>query len=150
QHSTEGKIKEPNLAAEAGQGLLSAVTSYTKGDKGGMMKSAMGLVKLATGSQKEAENFTRATRTSPADCISFSGCKDSQTSMGAVGAGKATGAMPSSLVSELSMTSSQPSAHFLYCCSEILRGKYNQKPQLLSSHPIVCSSCLICHAPMNT
>lgn len=31
-YSTEGKIKEPNLAAEAGQGLLSAVTSYARGD----------------------------------------------------------------------------------------------------------------------
>lgn len=32
QYSTEGKIKEPNLAAEAGAGLLSAVTSYARGD----------------------------------------------------------------------------------------------------------------------
>lgn len=31
-YSTEGKIKEPNLAAEAGSGLLSAVTSYARGD----------------------------------------------------------------------------------------------------------------------
>ena len=31
-YSTEGKIKEPNLAAEAGQGLMSAVTSYARGD----------------------------------------------------------------------------------------------------------------------
>ena len=31
-YSTEGKIKEPNLAAEAGQGLLSAVGSYARGD----------------------------------------------------------------------------------------------------------------------
>lgn len=31
-YSTEGKIKEPNLAAEAGQGLLSAVSSYARGD----------------------------------------------------------------------------------------------------------------------
>lgn len=31
-YSTEGKVKEPNLAAEAGQGLLSAVSSYARGD----------------------------------------------------------------------------------------------------------------------
>ena len=31
-YSTEGKIKEPNLAAEAGQGLLSAVGAYARGD----------------------------------------------------------------------------------------------------------------------
>ena len=31
-YSTEGKVKEPNLAAEAGQGLMSAVSSYARGD----------------------------------------------------------------------------------------------------------------------
>ncbi|KAJ9106823.1 hypothetical protein QFC19_002951 [Naganishia cerealis] len=32
-YSTEGKIKEPNLLAEAGQGLMSAGVSYLKGDE---------------------------------------------------------------------------------------------------------------------
>lgn len=36
-YSTEGKIKEPNLAAEAGQGLLSAATSYARGDMVGIL-----------------------------------------------------------------------------------------------------------------
>lgn len=31
-YSHEGKIKEPNLAAEAAQGLLGAVSSYARGD----------------------------------------------------------------------------------------------------------------------
>lgn len=71
QYSTEGKIKEPNLAAEAGQGLLSAVTSYARGDMGGVMKSAMGIFKTATGNTKKAEDYSRATRTSPADVVSY-------------------------------------------------------------------------------
>lgn len=70
QYSTEGKIKEPNLAAEAGQGLLSAVTSYARGDMGGVFKSAMGLVKTASGNTQKAERYARATRTSPADAVS--------------------------------------------------------------------------------
>lgn len=37
-YSTEGKIKEPNLLAEAGQGLLGAGMSYLKGDMGGLFK----------------------------------------------------------------------------------------------------------------
>ena len=69
QYSTEGKVKEPNLALEAGQGLLSAVTSYARGDMGGVFKSAMGLVKTATGNTQKAEQYARATRTSAADCV---------------------------------------------------------------------------------
>ena len=71
QYSTEGKLKEPNLAAEAGQGLLSAVTSYARGDMGGVLKSALGLVKTAGGSTQKAEKYARATKTSPADVVSF-------------------------------------------------------------------------------
>lgn len=59
------------MAAEAGQGLLSAVTSYARGDMGGVFKSAMGLVKTATGSTQKAEKITKATRTSPADVVRF-------------------------------------------------------------------------------
>lgn len=40
-YSTEGKIKEPNLLAEAGQGLLGAGMSYLRGDLGGMFKGVM-------------------------------------------------------------------------------------------------------------
>jgi len=69
KYSTEGKVKEPNLAAEAGQGLLSAVSSYARGDMGGVFKSAMGLVKTATGNTQKAEKIAKATRTSPADVV---------------------------------------------------------------------------------
>jgi hypothetical protein len=70
QYSTEGKIKEPNLAAEAGQGLLSAATSYAKGDMGGVFKSMSGLIKTASGNTQKANDYARATRTSPADVVS--------------------------------------------------------------------------------
>ena len=70
QYSTEGKVKEPNLAAEAGRDVLSAVTSYARGDMGGVLSSAMGLVKAATGNSQKAEQITKATRTSPADVVS--------------------------------------------------------------------------------
>jgi hypothetical protein len=73
QYSTEGKVKEPNLAAEAGQGLLSAVSSYARGDMRGAMSSGMNLFKTATGSSQKANNHAKATRTSPADVVRF-GC----------------------------------------------------------------------------
>ena len=71
QYSTEGKIKEPNLVAEAGRGVLEAVTSYARGDMSGVLRSAMGLVKTATGgaSSQRAEQVAKATRTSPADVV---------------------------------------------------------------------------------
>ena len=53
-YSTEGKIKEPNLLAEAGQGLMSAGVSYLKGDVGGMVSGLMGLGKQMMNSSSGA------------------------------------------------------------------------------------------------
>lgn len=143
-YSTEGKIKEPNLAAEAGQGLLSAVTSYARGDMGGVFSSVSGLLKTATGSGQRAEKKTRATRTSPADVISWSGCKDSQTSADTFEAGKATGAMSFAFISVLSQNPQQSYQQILNSIRGILRNKYSQKPQLSASHPIDTSLLFIC------
>lgn len=92
-YSTEGKVKEPNLLAEAGSGLMGAAGSYLKGDIGGMVSGVFGVGKSLLGGNKNATNMTRQTRTSPADVIMWSGCKDSQTSADTSEAGKATGAM---------------------------------------------------------
>lgn len=143
-YSTEGKVKEPNLAAEAGQGLLSAVTSYARGDMGGVFKSAMGLVKTAAGNTQKAEKLTKATRTSPADVISWSGCKDSQTSADATEAGSATGAMSFAFISALNSNKQQSYQQLLVSIRAILKAKYEQKPQLSSSHPMDTNIMFIC------
>ncbi|KAJ3920169.1 peptidase C14, caspase domain-containing protein, partial [Lentinula edodes] len=143
-YSTEGKIKEPNLAAEAGQGLMSAVSSYARGDMGGVFKSAMGLVKVASGNTKKTEEYARRTKTSAADAISWSGCKDSQTSADAVEAGTATGAMSYAFISALSQNPQQSYQTLLVNIREILRTKYSQKPQLSASHPIDTNLMFIC------
>lgn len=78
-YSTQGILKEPNLAKEAGQGLLGVIASYSQGDIGGMIKKGMGFFKKATNGE-EAHNRTIATKTSPADVIMLSGSKDDQTS----------------------------------------------------------------------
>lgn len=92
-YSTEGKVKEPNLLAEAGQGALNAGMSYLRGDVGGALTGLFGLGKQMLGTNSNAEAITRQTKTSPADVVMFSGCKDSQTSADTQEAGKATGAM---------------------------------------------------------
>lgn len=78
-YSTQGVLKEPNLAKEAGQGLLSIVSSYARGDLGGIASTAMGFFKKATSGGDAYERNLR-TKTSPADVIMWSGSKDSQTS----------------------------------------------------------------------
>lgn len=78
-YSTKGVLKEPNLAKEAGQGLLGAISSYASGDMAGVASSIMGFAKQAFGGD-EAYKKTVATRTSSADVIMWSGSKDDQTS----------------------------------------------------------------------
>ncbi|KAG6820392.1 hypothetical protein H0H93_001162 [Arthromyces matolae] len=139
--SHEGKIKEPNLAAEAGQGLLSAVSSYARGDMSGVLRSAMGLVKIVSGNQTKSNEYARKTRTSPADAISWSGCKDSQTSADTQEQGQATGAMSYAFIAALrnahaGNNTQQSYQQLLVNIREILRAKYSQKPQLSSSHPM--------------
>jgi hypothetical protein len=78
-YSTQGILKEPNLAKEAGQGLLGAVSAYSRGDLGGVASNIVGFFKKASGGE-EAYARSLAMKTSPADVIMFSGSKDDQTS----------------------------------------------------------------------
>jgi hypothetical protein len=79
-YSTQGILKEPNLAKEAGAGLLGVISSYSHGDLGGVATNLMGFFKKAT-TGDDAYNKTLATKTSPADVIMWSGSKDDQTSL---------------------------------------------------------------------
>ncbi|KAK4987196.1 Ca(2+)-dependent cysteine protease [Elasticomyces elasticus] len=134
-YSTQGVLKEPNLAKEAGQGLLSIVSSYARGDLGGMAQTAMGLFKKATsGGDVYTKNIR--TKTSPADVIMWSGSKDSQTSQDAQIAGEATGAMSWAFVSALKKNPQQSYVQLLNSIRDELEGKYSQKPQLSCSHPL--------------
>lgn len=78
-YSTQGVLKEPDLAKEAGQGLLGIISSYARGDMGGVAKNALGFIKKAT-SGSDSYRQTKQTRTSPADVVMWSGSKDTQTS----------------------------------------------------------------------
>jgi len=134
-YSTEGVIKEPNLAMEARQDFLSAASSYARRDMGGVVRSVTGFVKAAT-TAKSAQSKSLATKTSPADVISWSGCKDNQTSADAVEAGSATGAMSYAFITALSNQPRQSYLQLLHSLRGILSAKYSQKPQLSSSHPM--------------
>ena len=74
-YSTEGKIKELNVAADIGQGLMGIASSYARKDMGGLLKGGLGILRAAGGGAQKADDHARKTRTSPADVVSmrFSG-----------------------------------------------------------------------------
>lgn len=143
-YSTKGALKEPNLAKEAGQGLLGAAMSYARGDIGGMMKGLGSLLKSAT-SGNEAYEKTMRTKTSPADVILWSGSKDDQTSADASIASQATGAMSYAFIKAVRQNPDQTYLQLLNSIRDILQEKYSQKPQLSCSHPLGMSSLLLYH-----
>lgn len=134
-YSTQGVLKEPNLAKEAGQGLLGVVSAYARGDMGSMMSTAMGLIKKVSKGD-EAYERTKQTKTSPADVIMWSGSKDEQTSQDANINGQATGAMSWAFINALKKNPKQSYVQLLNSIRDELATKYSQKPQLSCSHPI--------------
>ncbi|KAL6826351.1 hypothetical protein V8C40DRAFT_244018 [Trichoderma camerunense] len=134
-YSTKGVLKEPNLAKEAGQGLLGAISSYASGDMAGVTSSIMGFAKQAFGGDG-AYKKTVATRTSAADVIMWSGSKDDQTSADATIGTQATGAMSWAFISALKKNPKQSYVELLNSIREVLETKYTQKPQLSCSHPL--------------
>ncbi|KAL1988186.1 hypothetical protein VTN96DRAFT_716 [Rasamsonia emersonii] len=134
-YSTSGVLKEPNLAKEAGQGLLGVVSAYARGDMGGMVSSAMDFLKKATQGDKAYEK-TKQTKTSPADVIMWSGSKDEQTSADANINGEATGAMSWAFITALKKNPQQSYVQLLNSIRDELATKYSQKPQLSCSHPL--------------
>ncbi|TGJ81857.1 hypothetical protein E0Z10_g6924 [Xylaria hypoxylon] len=134
-YSTKGVLKEPNLAAEAGQGLLKALTSYASGDTGGAASAVMSFAKTAFQGNSGYKK-TIATKTSPADVIMWSGSKDDQTSADATIASEATGAMSWAFVTALKQDPKQSYVELLNSIRDVLETKYSQKPQLSCSHPL--------------
>ncbi|KAJ8608950.1 hypothetical protein MRB53_039389 [Persea americana] len=117
---------------------LGLVSSYARGDLGGMASTAMGFFKKATtGDSTRQRNIQ--TKTSPADVIMWSGSKDSQTSADANIAGQATGAMSWAFINALKKNPQQSYVQLLNSIRAELEGNYDQKPQLSCSHPLSMS-----------
>lgn len=85
EYSVNGREKEPNLMHEAAKGLLNAGVSYARGDVENLITVGMTLFNKAT-KGKAAREKTRLTKSSPADVIQLSGCKDDQKSADTVAA----------------------------------------------------------------
>lgn len=134
-YSTSGKIKEANILGGIGKGVLGAAMDYARGDMQSVMKGLFSTAMTAKNT-KSAEATTKRTRSSGADVVMISGCKDSQTSADTVEASKATGAGSYALVKVLKKYSHLTYQQLLNAVRDELVEKYSQKPQMSSSHPI--------------
>lgn len=130
-YSTQGIMKAPNLATEAGQGLLNVVSSYNQdGSLSGAANGiASALKRAATG--QDVHERSLITKTSPADVVMFSGSKDNQTS-----ADETTGAMSWAFMSALKKNPQQSYVQLLNSIRDELSSRYTQRPQLSCSHPL--------------
>ncbi|OAA35642.1 Peptidase C14, caspase catalytic [Beauveria brongniartii RCEF 3172] len=134
-YSTQGILKEPNLAKEAGQNLLGVISSYSQGEPGGMGSHILSLLKKAT-SSGESHSGAIATKTSPADVIMFTGSKDDQTSADASNGLQATGAMSWAFITALRKNPHQSYVQLLNSIRDQLSTRYTLKPQISCSHPL--------------
>ena len=73
--SVDGRPKEHSLVRDAAKGLLNAGVSYARGDLDGVISAGVTLFNKAT-IGKRAREISIRTKSSPADVIQFSGCKD--------------------------------------------------------------------------
>lgn len=134
-YSTQGVLKEPNLAKEAAQDLFSAITSYGNGDLSSVAETAIGFFKKAAIGSSARER-TVMTKTSPADVVMFSGSKDTQTSADTFQDGEARGALSWAFIKSLERWPYQSYLQLLNTIRSELEDRYTQKPQLSSSHPL--------------
>ena len=127
------------------EGIATLVGAGTRflldGNKNKAFASGMEGMKLimkgGKGGNSAAKEKAVKTRTTEADVIQFSGCKDSQTSADAHINGQATGAMSYALITALKKNKNQDYTHLLQNMRQILKGKYTQVPCLSAGRKLV-------------
>ncbi|KAI7897421.1 caspase domain-containing protein [Mucor mucedo] len=136
-YSTQGSIKQQSFLRDAGSSLKNAGKAYISGDPSRAISSVMSLgSRIMSGGNTMKKEKIHQMKGSAADVIMFSGCKDDQTSADASEAGRATGAMSYAITRALRENRNQTYIQLLNSIRAILKQKYNQRPQLSSSHPM--------------
>lgn len=134
-YSTQGVLKEPNLAKEAGEGLLGVISAYSQNDLGGVANNLMGFFEKATAGD-EVHSKTLATKTAPADVIMWSNDGANQISPDVTTAKQATGAISWAFITALRKKPEQSYCQLLNSIRDELATKYTQRPQLSCNHPL--------------
>jgi hypothetical protein len=139
-YSTQGAIKESSFFKDTGSSLKNAGKAYLSGDPSRAISNVMSigsrLMSGGLGQNSTKKERLKKVKGSPADVIMFSGCKDDQTSADATEAGRATGAMSYAITTAIRQNRNQSYVQLLNSIRTILKQKYNQRPQLSSSHPM--------------
>ncbi|KAI9021718.1 caspase domain-containing protein [Phycomyces nitens] len=141
-YSPDGDIKSKSLIRQAGEGLLGISTNH----KGGAMNLISSFMSLGQEMIKtrQIETHNRELNTSPADVIMFSGCDDHEYSKDANVSNEATGAMSYALIRALSENPDQTYQELLKNVRKMTVLKYDQTPQMSSSHPIDLNKKFVC------
>ncbi|KAI9168192.1 hypothetical protein H9P43_007564 [Blastocladiella emersonii ATCC 22665] len=126
--------------------LKAAATAESTGEILGNLKAGLKLLLKDDGSDNEgaappaptpAQLKTQQERSSEADVLVISGCKDDQTSADASIDSQATGAMSWALISTLTEAQSEITyAQLLKTMRKKLHGKYTQIPQMSTARPL--------------
>jgi hypothetical protein len=139
-YNHDGSLKQYNPGKEFMSTLASAGKSFLmRNQVSAAMQLVQGIGTLLGGNSgaKQAQAHTERTRTTHAEVVMFSGCKDSQTSadtfIGGVGS---TGAMSYAFIKALTQQPQQSYLSLLSSVRAILQREYSQKPQLSSGHPM--------------
>jgi len=130
------------------EGIVELVGTGTRflcdGDKKRAMNNAKHGLELLVdgykhgGRDTEARKIAIETRTTEADVIQFSGCKEQQTSADASINGQATGAMTYALIQSLKKdTKNQTYTELLRNMRQELKGKYSQVPMMSAGRKLV-------------
>jgi metacaspase-1 len=137
------EIVENNRAKGIAKLVATGVKFALDGNKTTAMKSlTQGFQSLISsggdnsGANASAVQKTIATRSTEADVISFSGCKDAQTSADATIAGEATGAMTFALIQSLKEATSMEYTDLLRKMRQTLDGKYTQVPMMSAGRKV--------------
>lgn len=140
------EIVENTKAKGIAKMVATGVRYALDGNKRALMTNLeAGFKSLMSGDDKSGDAAARKktieTRSTEADVISFSGCKDAQTSADATIGGEATGAMTYALIKTLkSGGNSMEYTDLLRTMRQTLDGKYTQVPMMSAGRKLDLSS----------
>ncbi|ORZ39364.1 caspase domain-domain-containing protein [Catenaria anguillulae PL171] len=142
----DGSVKRRKTKAErAKSDALGVGMQVLTGNKIGALMGAFKMAKNLASAKGDERHMQRVEqeKTSRAQVIMFSGCKDSQTSADAHIDGSATGAMSWALLKSLRANPGQSYTQVLQSTRDLLRAKYSQIPQLSSGHMLDMNAMLL-------
>ncbi|KAI8066427.1 peptidase C14, caspase domain-containing protein [Gongronella butleri] len=136
-YSTKGKVKKTSVVRSMSLGFLDAGRSMIgeRGTARGGLKTIVDSASTALKKQ-DIEEKNRKTKGGAGTVVMFSGAKDSQYSTDANIEGQRQGALSWSWISSLEENPDRSYKDLLNSIREKLEGKYDQLPQLSTSHEI--------------